>query len=135
MKKDSVYGDDFPITFAQYTGQESGNIREEIKNDEPDILLTNYMMLELIMTRQSEKWLRDSMLKNLKYIVYDELHTYRGKQGADVSLLNRRIQALSENDLIFIGTSATMASQGSPEEKKKKVAEVATQIFGKEFPN
>lgn len=129
------YGDDFPITFAQYTGQESGNIREEIKNDQPDILLTNYMMLELIMTRQSEKWLRDSMLKNLKYIVYDELHTYRGRQGADVSLLNRRIQALSENDLIFIGTSATMASQGSPEEKKKKVAEVATQIFGKEFPS
>lgn len=130
-----TYGYGFPITFAQYTGQESGNIREQIKNDEPDILLTNYMMLELIMTRQSEKWLRDSMAKKLKYIVYDELHTYRGRQGADVSLLNRRIQALSENDLIFIGTSATMASHGSPGEKKKKVAEVATQIFGKEFPS
>jgi superfamily II DNA/RNA helicase len=127
------FGDNFPITFAQYTGQESGNIREQIRNDKPDILLTNYMMLELIMTRQSEKWLRDSMADHLKYIVYDELHTYRGRQGADVSLLNRRIQAHVKNDLIFIGTSATMASQGSPEEKKKKVAEVATQIFGKEF--
>jgi len=129
-----TYGDDFPITFAQYTGQESGNIREKIKNDSPDILLTNYMMLELIMTRQSEKWLRDSMTKHLKYIIYDELHTYRGRQGADVSLLNRRIQTLAEHDLIFIGTSATMASQGSPKEKKKKVAEVATQLFGKEIP-
>ncbi|MEL1243998.1 DEAD/DEAH box helicase [Flavobacterium sp. DGU11] len=128
----NAYGENFPITFAQYTGQESGNAREQIKNEEPDILLTNYMMLELIMTRQSEKWLRDSMTYNLKYIVYDELHTYRGRQGADVSLLNRRIQALVKNDLIFIGTSATMASQGSPEEKKKKVSEVATQIFGKE---
>ncbi|RKS25634.1 ATP-dependent helicase YprA (DUF1998 family) [Flavobacterium endophyticum] len=131
---ESLTTEKFPISFAKYTGQESGNDRDQIRNDEPDILLTNYMMLELIMTRQSENWLRYSMAKNLKYIVYDELHTYRGRQGADVSLLNRRIQALSENDLIFIGTSATMASHGSPDEKKKKVAEVATQIFGKEFP-
>lgn len=128
-----IYGDGFPITFGQYTGQESGDDREQIRNAEPDILLTNYMMLELIMTRQSEKWLRESMAKHLKFIVYDELHTYRGRQGADVSLLNRRIQALTINDLIFIGTSATMTSHGSPKEKKRKVAEVATQIFGKEY--
>lgn len=127
------FGEGFPITFAQYTGQESGDVREKIKSDEPDIILTNYMMLELIMTRQSEKWLRDSIKENLKYLIYDELHTYRGRQGADVSLLNRRIQALANNDIIFIGTSATMTSHGSPEEKKKKVAEVASQIFGKEF--
>ncbi|QSB25247.1 DEAD/DEAH box helicase [Flavobacterium sp. CLA17] len=132
---ESLTTERFPITFSKYTGQESGNIRDQIKNNEPDILLTNYMMLELIMTRQSEKWLRASMTKHLKYIVYDELHTYRGRQGADVSLLNRRIQALANNDLIFIGTSATMASQGSPTEKKEKVAEVATQIFGKKFPS
>ncbi len=129
----SAFGADFPITFAQYTGQEGGDVREKIKSDQPDIILTNYMMLELIMTRQSEKWLRDSMKENLKYLVFDELHTYRGRQGADVSILNRRVQALAKNELIFIGTSATMASHGSPEEKKKKVAEVATQIFGKEF--
>ena len=128
-----IYGDDFPITFGRYTGQESGDEREQIKNTEPDILLTNYMMLELIMTRQPEKWLRESATKHLKYIVYDELHTYRGRQGADVSLLNRRIQTLAINDLIFIGTSATMTSYGSPEEKKRKVADVATQIFGKEY--
>ncbi|MBF0651507.1 DEAD/DEAH box helicase [Dysgonomonas sp. GY75] len=127
------YGDGFPITFGQYTGQESGDDREQIKDTEPDILLTNYMMLELIMTRQSEKWLRESMTKHLKYIVYDELHTYRGRQGADVSLLNRRIQTLAINDLIFIGTSATMTSYGSPEEKKRKVANVAAQVFGKEY--
>lgn len=129
----NAYGKDFPISFAQYTGQESGDIRDKIKIDQPDIILTNYMMLELIMTRQSEKWLRDSIKEHLKYLVFDELHTYRGRQGADVSLLNRRVQALAKKELIFIGTSATMASHGSPEAKKKKVAEVATQIFGKEF--
>src|SRR5690606_8189226 len=127
------YGAEFPITFGQYTGQEGGDVRNRIKEEQPDIILTNYMMLELIMTRQSEKWMRESMQQNLKYVVYDELHTYRGRQGADVSLLNRRIQTLCENDLIFIGTSATMASHGTPLEKKEKVAEVASQIFGKEI--
>lgn len=127
------FGENFPITFAQFTGQEGGDVREKIKTDQPDIILTNYMMLELIMTRQSEKWLRDSIKENLKYLVYDELHTYRGRQGADVSILNRRVQTLAKNDLIFIGTSATMASQGSPLEKRKKVAEVASLIFGKAF--
>lgn len=132
-KLESLTTERFPITFAKYTGQESGNDRDQVKNNTPDIILTNYMMLELIMTRYTEDWLRKSIEKHLKYVVYDELHTYRGRQGADVSLLNRRVQALAKNDLIFIGTSATMASQGTPEEKKRKVAEVATQIFGKEF--
>lgn len=125
------YGSDFPINFAQYTGQEGGEMRDRVRVEEPDIILTNYMMLELIMTRQSEKWLRTSMQDHLKYVVYDELHTYRGRQGSDVSLLNRRIQSICKKELIYIGTSATMATNGTPLEKKQKVADVATQIFGK----
>ena len=42
------------VTFARYTGQEGQDERERIKNNPPDILLTNFMMLELLMTRQSE---------------------------------------------------------------------------------
>jgi hypothetical protein len=90
-------------------------------------------MLELIMTRQSESWLRNSLEKNLQFLVYDELHTYRGRQGADVSYLNRRIQANCKNEIICIGTSATMASDGSPDDKKRAVAKVAAKIFGKEY--
>lgn len=127
------YGQDFPISFAKYSGPQSLSERAETREEEPDIILTNYMMLELIMTRQSEKWVRDSIKENLKYLVYDELHTYRGRQGSDVSILNRRIQSLAKNELIFIGTSATMASEGTPEEKKKRVAEVASTIFGYEY--
>jgi ATP-dependent helicase YprA (DUF1998 family) len=41
-------------TFARYTGQESDDEREQIKEAKPDILLTNFMMLELLMTRQSK---------------------------------------------------------------------------------
>src|SRR5699024_4284955 len=88
----------FPITFQKYTGQEGKVEREAAQSEQPDIILTNYMMLELIMTRESENWMRDSIKDHLKYLIFDELHTYRGRQGSDVSLLNRRIQALAQND-------------------------------------
>jgi ATP-dependent helicase YprA (DUF1998 family) len=127
------FGNDFPITFGKYTGQESNEARDNLRKNEPDVILTNYMMLELIMTRQSESWLRNSLEKNLQFLVYDELHTYRGRQGADVSYLNRRIQANCKNEIICIGTSATMASDGSPDDKKRAVAKVAAKIFGKEY--
>ncbi len=125
-----VSGLDFPISFAKYTGQEKGEDRERVEQEEPDIILTNYMMLELIMTRASESWLRTSLKKSLKYLVFDELHTYKGRQGADVSMLIRRIHNHCEEPLLCIGTSATMASQGTPEEKREAVAKVATKIFG-----
>ena len=51
-------------------------------------------MLELLMTRAGdEKRLRDCFLENLHYLIFDELHTYRGMQGSDVSFLIRRIKA------------------------------------------
>ena len=85
------------------------------------------------MTRQSESWLRDSIKNNLQYLVFDELHTYRGRQGSDVSMLVRRIKSWCNNDLSCIGTSATMASAGNPDEKKEAVAKVATTIFGTKY--
>lgn len=124
------FNGDFPITFAKYTGQEGQEYREMVKKEQPDIILTNYMMLELIMTRHTEIWLRDSIKENLEFLVFDELHTYRGRQGSDVSLLIRRIKGWCKLDLICIGTSATMLSKGTPKEKKNTVANVASTIFG-----
>jgi ATP-dependent helicase YprA (DUF1998 family) len=69
-------------TFARYTGQESQEERQRIREAKPDILLTNFMMLELLMTRQNA--LDRAVMDNahgLDYIVLDELHTYRGRQG------------------------------------------------------
>jgi superfamily II DNA/RNA helicase len=130
------FGGSFPISFAKYTGQEGPDQREWVKNEQPDIILTNYMMLELIMTRQSESWMRDSIKDNLEFLVFDELHTYRGRQGSDVSLLVRRIKSWCSKEFVCIGTSATMSSEGTPLEKKQKVAEVATTIFGSSYsPN
>jgi Lhr-like helicase len=120
-------------TFARYTGQESGEDRERIKRSKPDILLTNFMMLELLMTRQSE--LDQTVIGNadgLDFLVLDELHTYRGRQGADVAMLVRRVRdrLCRTKQPICIGTSATMASEGEEGARAAAVAKVATRLFG-----
>jgi len=126
------YGDDLePVTFARYTGQEVLDEREQIAKNPPDILLTNYVMLELIMTRFGEV---DTAVRKhaigLRFLVLDELHTYRGRQGADVAMLVRRVRERFNQKLICIGTSATMISEGSHTERNETVANIASRIFG-----
>jgi ATP-dependent helicase YprA (DUF1998 family) len=119
-----------PVRFARYTGQEKGDEREAIRSNPPDILLTNYMMLELLLTRSEDRALVRAA-QDLKFLVFDELHTYRGRQGADVALLIRRCRmAFGGKDIICVGTSATMASGGTSEEQKRDVANVAKTLFG-----
>ena len=120
-----------PVTFARYTGQEDTEERQDIANNPPDILLTNFMMLELLMTRQDE--IDRRVIGNcagLRFLVLDELHTYRGRQGADVAFLVRRVrERLSPDKLQCIGTSATMASEGTVRNKQEVVAGVASKLF------
>jgi ATP-dependent helicase YprA (DUF1998 family) len=120
-------------TFARYTGQESSDERARIRDVKPDILLTNFMMLELLMTRQNA--LDRAVIAyahGLDFIVLDELHTYRGRQGADVAMLIRRLRDRLSRDRepICIGTSATMATGGSEGDRAKAVAAVASRLFG-----
>lgn len=50
-----------------------------------DILVTNFMMLELILTRWEDRSIFPfGGLSDLKFLVFDEIHTYTGRQGADV---------------------------------------------------
>jgi hypothetical protein len=129
-------GENGPVTFARYTGQEDQDERERIKNHPPDILLTNFMMLEMLMTRQSE--LDTQVIRNcegLQFLVLDELHTYRGRQGADVAMLVRRVrERMAPERLQCIGTSATMASGGTREDQNRQVAEIASTLFATEIP-
>ena len=120
-----------PVTFARYTGQETSENRSRIAKNPPDILLTNYVMLELIMTRflETDKAVREHA-KGLRFLVLDELHTYRGRQGADVAMLVRRVRERFNEDLVCIGTSATMASEGSAEDRNTAVANIASRLFG-----
>ena len=123
----------FPITFGQYTGQEKEERRQAMRENPPQVLLTNYMMLELLLTRLQERPIRDAIFENLRHLVFDELHTYRGRQGADVSMLIRRIQSQCKQSVCCIGTSATMVSVGSAESQRWEVARVASTVFGRPF--
>lgn len=121
-----------PVTYARYTGQENDAERNRIKSQPPDILLTNYVMLELILTRADDKAMIDRA-QGLRFLVLDELHTYRGRQGADVAMLVRRVRDRMKADkLQCIGTSATLSTEGTFEEQKAKVAEIASLLFGSE---
>jgi ATP-dependent helicase YprA (DUF1998 family) len=118
-----------PVTFERYTGQENDEERQRIIANPPDILLTNYVMLELILTRATERRMLAS--KMLQFLVLDELHTYRGRQGADVALLVRRVRdRLAAGELQCVGTSATLAGAGTYDERTSAVAKMATQMFG-----
>ncbi len=120
-----------PVTFARYTGQENDEEKNRIMSNPPDILLTNYVMLELILTRPGERKTLINAAQGLRFLVLDELHTYRGRQGADVSMLVRRVRnILNTTRLQCVGTSATLSSTGGLEQQKRDVAEVATKLFG-----
>lgn len=125
--------DDLKPVVRRYTGQESQEERQRIADNPPDILLTNFMMAELLLTRQDA--LDTKVIDNasgLEFIVLDELHTYRGRQGADVAILVRRLRnrCSPAKAPICIGTSATMASEGSEAGRAKAVADVASRLFG-----
>ncbi|MGI8551604.1 MAG: DEAD/DEAH box helicase, partial [Dehalococcoidia bacterium] len=121
-----------PVTFQKYTGQEDDEERQKILANPPDILLTNYVMLELILTRPYEQKLV-AAAQGLRFLVLDELHTYRGRQGADVALLMRRTrEAMTATNLQQVGTSATLAGDGSLAQQQREVAQVASLLFGAE---
>ncbi|MEY2833592.1 MAG: hypothetical protein RLZZ574_2851, partial [Cyanobacteriota bacterium] len=130
-------GDNSPIRVARYTGQENLSQKSDIQNNPPHILLTNYVMLELMLSRVHEQKLVQSPV--LKYLVLDELHTYRGRQGADVAMVIRKLRQISykakqdkDIPLLCIGTSATMSTQGDRTNRQATVANVASKLFGVE---
>lgn len=111
--------------------------RDAILDTVPDILLTNFKMLDYGLMRQrfSTLWRGniDAENKALKFIVLDELHTYDGAQGTDVANLIRRLKLklnLPKNSLCPIGTSATI---GNGPDSKKRLCEYASDVFGEEF--
>ncbi|MBC8281613.1 MAG: DEAD/DEAH box helicase, partial [Chloroflexi bacterium] len=121
---------DSPVTFDQYTGQTSNEARQAIIDNPPHILLTNYVMLEYLLTRPFERTLLRAATHELRHLVMDELHFYRGRQGADVAMLMRRLQGRGQGNVQVIGTSATVASEGDRDQRRDAVARVATRLFG-----
>jgi ATP-dependent helicase YprA (DUF1998 family)/very-short-patch-repair endonuclease len=132
---ESRTGRRFPISFAKYTGDVQGDARREVQTRPPQILLTNYVMAELLLVRPDDQsLLPPAGPEGLRYFVFDELHTYRGRQGADVAMLIRRVKERAASpSLICVGTSATMVSnrQATPLQRRETVAAFDGQIFGR----
>ena len=126
----------FPVTFAKYTGDTTDEEREKMRLKPPQILLTNYVMAELMLVRPEDLRFIDGVGGGLRFLIFDELHTYRGRQGADVAMLVRRLKekCASEN-VIHVGTSATMVAdrEAGPETRKNTVAGFASRFFGHQF--
>ena len=108
--------------------------RETMRKTPPDVLLTNYKMLDYLLLRPKDRqlWARNSP-ETLRYVVVDELHTFDGAQGTDLALLLRRLRArlqVPEGRLICVGTSATLgvSSDTAP------IREYARQVFASPFP-
>lgn len=109
--------------------------RETMLGNAPDILMTNYKMLDYLLVRPKDARLwQDNRPETLKYIAVDELHTFDGAQGTDLACLLRRLKRrlrIFKGDLCCIGTSATMGGESD----NKQIVEYANGVFGEEFGN
>ncbi|MCS7000112.1 MAG: DEAD/DEAH box helicase [Candidatus Kapabacteria bacterium] len=129
-------GERFPVTFAKYTGETGDLQREQMRQQPPQILLTNYVMAELLLVRPEDQFFFGAEGGGLRFLVFDELHTYRGRQGADVAMLVRRLkQRCAAPALVHIGTSATMVAhpRATADDRRQSVAEFASRFFGHPF--
>ncbi|MEE8817202.1 MAG: DEAD/DEAH box helicase [Lachnospiraceae bacterium] len=142
------------ITFGSYTGQTENKesaaraeyrklnkgreplpneliSRERMIETPPNILITNYAMLEYLMVRPRESsFFSGKYAQDWKFIILDEAHVYKGSTGIEVSMLLRRVKGcLPVSRLQYILTSATLGS----EDQNQEVADFATRLCASEF--
>ena len=91
-----------------YDGDTEKIHRDQIKSDPPRILFTNPEMLHMSFLGWSYQW-EQKFLKNLKFIVIDEMHEYRGYFGTNMALLLRRLflklKSLQSRPQLFLATA------------------------------
>ncbi|MDO8427174.1 MAG: DEAD/DEAH box helicase, partial [Deltaproteobacteria bacterium] len=100
-----------PSVCEIYDGDTTAYRRKKIREMPPAVVLTNPDMLHLAINAFHQKWER--YLRNLKYVIIDEVHTYRGVFGSHVANILkrfRRILNLYGSDPVFIACSATIAN-------------------------
>jgi DEAD/DEAH box helicase domain-containing protein len=93
-----------------YDGDTAPNIRQAVRKA-GHVVITNPDMLHSAILPHHTKWV--AFFENLKYIVIDELHTYRGVFGSHVANVIRRLKRIANyygSNPIFICTSATIAN-------------------------
>lgn len=159
LKRLRVMLKDFPdITFGRYTGETQQTekkaendfrsrypgqhrlpneliSRDEINEEPPRILLTNYAMLEYLLLRPSASRLFDGPTgKHWRFLALDEIHVYGGSAGTEIGLLLRRVRerVLGDSGRHFqcFGTSATL---GDGEKDYPDLTAFAEQLFNEPF--
>lgn len=125
------------VKVARYDRSTSERERATLRQNPPHILLTNYVMLEYLLVRPSD---REALFKDhrCRYVVLDEVHSYRGSLGANIALLCRRLRAhLGHAEqgwqaedranaarfpvLRFVATSATIKSVDETQRTREEV--------------
>ena len=104
--------------------------REEMLDNPPDILITNYAMLEHILLLPRNR----ALLKNadLRWMVLDELHSYTGATAIEVAFLLRKLKAnlgIERGNMRCVGTSASLDPG-----RKHELVEFARDLFNENFP-
>ncbi|WJZ03245.1 DEAD/DEAH box helicase [Corynebacterium freiburgense] len=146
------------ITAGLYTGEASQTKstrmtedslitdRNSMRENPPDILLTNYKMLDQLLLRAQDRKLWEKSAQSLQYLVLDEFHTYDGAQGTDVALLLRRLGLMLKRfqpedwlteearkrvlgNVTSVATSATLGSKDKPD----AILDFAFTVFGERF--
>lgn len=132
-----------PLTVGLYTGAPGDDTRtmgetacitdhETLRAYPPDILLTNYKMLDYLLLRDADRALwKTTTAETLRYLVVDELHTFDGAQGTDLACLIRRLRDHLgiEDGLACVGTSATLGGG----EASALLRRYAAEVFGADF--
>ncbi len=100
-EKSKVMGSDKVIT-----------CKDTLRDNPPDVLMTNYKMLDFLLLRPKDQviW-KHNTPESLQFLIVDELHTFDGAQGTDLSCLIRRLKhrlEIPKQHLTCVGTSATI---------------------------
>ncbi|WP_220198753.1 DEAD/DEAH box helicase [Ktedonospora formicarum] len=108
--------------------------RKEMIDNPPDILITNFVMLDRLITKSNTRSMFTKSSATLRYVVVDELHYFRGTKGTNLSLLLRRLRTFCQQPLLYIGASGTLKRSGGyyPDSTDKNIKTFIKQVFGKE---
>ena len=109
--------------------------RDEMRRNPPDILLTNYRMLDFLLIRPKDAPLwQYNRPETLKYMVVDELHSFDGAQATDLACLIRRLKyrtQVAPGQLCCVGTSATLG--GGTSDGRQDLLTFASKVFDESF--
>jgi len=124
------------ITVGSFVGSTSQGERTSMIRNPPDILITNYVMLDRLITKERPRSMFERSKQTLRFLVVDEIHYYRGTKGANLCLLLRRLRTLctDKNQLIQIGASATLRQGGGyySDNDQEQIETFARSLFGQE---